>query len=427
MTAQVTSQEAQTKSTYHIYNEAIDGLELFADQQDFDTFINFLQEYLTPPAKGEELKKSFSVNGKQYRGVPHQPKNYSDSVTLIAFALSPKNFHLVLASTPDDISALLRSLSTRYAMYFNKKNSRKGTIFSGSYKQVALESQLDLLLLAKTLFNTSAKSSYKLESDNTTEQWVDTNQLLSAYAAQKQVALSTTQSFDDFVGNFKLTGEQQACLEGLILEDKDLAGLHQTSKHVETTQTSTAPMQKEPVSSILAPQHITDLPTPKPKDLAYLTKIQHGLTVVAVFAVLVYSGLQNISANGTYNVNAQSTVTASLNDHENTETQDMSQTEAIPVGLSQESTPDQVEVLGATNKTSEIVPTSLYLVVKTGQVVESIQIYQKPTSTSKVLGQALDGQILEYVSHVDDWYGVILTNSKTGFVSERYVTKYLQP
>jgi len=112
----------EDQAYFHIYNTAIEERRLFNDPQDYDTFLSFLNEYLTTPPNPEETKKNFSVNGRVFRGVPHQPKNYFNEVELIAYSLLPNHFHLVVNPIrKNSLEKLIRSLCTRYAIYYNKK------------------------------------------------------------------------------------------------------------------------------------------------------------------------------------------------------------------------------------------------------------------------------------------------------------------
>jgi hypothetical protein len=66
----------------HIYNRGITGSNIFNNEQDCEVFRGFLKDYLTPPVNPENIKKTFTVKGCVYRGIPHQPKNYFCKVEL---------------------------------------------------------------------------------------------------------------------------------------------------------------------------------------------------------------------------------------------------------------------------------------------------------------------------------------------------------
>lgn len=129
---------------FHIHNEAVHGTSIFRDEADKITFLSFLKEYLSPTGS-ESVKKTFTVKGREYQGVPHMPKNYHTQVELIAYSLKPDGFNLILEQKVDHaIERLIRSLATRYSIYFNKKYNRTGTIFSGPYKSSQIKDQAGL-------------------------------------------------------------------------------------------------------------------------------------------------------------------------------------------------------------------------------------------------------------------------------------------
>lgn len=52
-----------------------------------------------------------------------------------------------------------------------------------------------------------------------------------------------------------------------------------------------------------------------------------------------------------------------------------------------------------------------------------VNIRQKPTTNSKKIGEAKDGDILEFVSEDSGWYGVKLADGSTGFILATYIKK----
>ncbi len=125
-----------------VYNSGVDKRIIFNDENDYKTFLGFLKDYLTAPIDPKLKKKTFTVQGRTFQGIPHQPKNYFNQVELIACSLLPNRFDLLLHQrTKGAIEGLLRSLCTRYSIYFNKKYKRTGTLFEGPYKSIQLEAR----------------------------------------------------------------------------------------------------------------------------------------------------------------------------------------------------------------------------------------------------------------------------------------------
>lgn len=110
--------------TYHVYNRGVEKRTVFNDTQDYGVFLNRLKIMLIDRT---ELPPS---------ELPRQPiKSFFGDVELLAYCLMPNHFHLLLHQNTDDgIAEFMRTLSTSYTMYFNKRNQRDGSLFQGRYK-----------------------------------------------------------------------------------------------------------------------------------------------------------------------------------------------------------------------------------------------------------------------------------------------------
>jgi REP element-mobilizing transposase RayT len=115
---------------YHCYNRGTDKRIIFNDAQDFSYFIKSLKAYNTTESLGK-LRLS-TRDGKKI-------------TEIIAYALLPNHFHLVLKEVVDGgISKLLQRTGIGYTMYFNQKYKRSGTLFQGSFKSKHIENDQDL-------------------------------------------------------------------------------------------------------------------------------------------------------------------------------------------------------------------------------------------------------------------------------------------
>lgn len=159
----------------HVYNRGVENRTIFSDEADYQTFLNYLEEYLCPPKALENHKKDFTINGRVYRGVPHQPKNYHTQVELISYSLQPQAFHLLLHQKKvKSLQALIRSLCTRYSIYFNKKYNRTGALFDGPYKSAQLADERSRILLVNHLNKASSHSSHAEYTGQRNTPWVIT-------------------------------------------------------------------------------------------------------------------------------------------------------------------------------------------------------------------------------------------------------------
>lgn len=139
---------------YHIYNRGVEKRSVFEDSQDYSVFLNYLKEALLPKNRKELYDKlsdeTLSWPERERIKRTLSLKNFFDEIDLLAFCLMPNHFHLLIKQNhPRSIDNLTSSLMTRYAMYFNKKNSRTGPLFQGVYKAVLVVSEGQLLHLSR--------------------------------------------------------------------------------------------------------------------------------------------------------------------------------------------------------------------------------------------------------------------------------------
>ena len=106
---------------YHVYNRASGERKLFRDDDDRIFFMSLLQKYLA--------ETDIAIDQKQ-RELPKY------EVELVAYCLMGSHFHLLLYQHSDTsaIERYMRSISTVYSMYYNKKYKSKGHVFQSSYK-----------------------------------------------------------------------------------------------------------------------------------------------------------------------------------------------------------------------------------------------------------------------------------------------------
>lgn len=128
-------------SYYHLYNRGVEKRQIFLDEQDYKTYLSYLKFYLSsPPLRGETPKYFPS----------QQLCNHSQQVTLLAYCLMPNHFHLMLRQySLDGIDHFMRSMSTKYARYFNTRYQRVGHLFQGTYKAVRVTSEEQFTYLTK--------------------------------------------------------------------------------------------------------------------------------------------------------------------------------------------------------------------------------------------------------------------------------------
>lgn len=119
-------------------------------------FLACLKLYLNPP-KPVDRRFSHTLQGPSPTDTPvqiyapcRQPNNHNGKIDLIAYCLMPNHFHLCIKqSDRRAIDHFMRSLATKYAMSFNKKYERVGSLFQGRYKAVLVETEEQFIYLTK--------------------------------------------------------------------------------------------------------------------------------------------------------------------------------------------------------------------------------------------------------------------------------------
>jgi putative transposase len=377
------------EGTYcHIYNKGIEGKSIFADNDDYAVFINYLKSYLTP-ADLETTKTHFTVKGRTFRGTPHQPNNYYGQVEILAFKLMPDHFHLLLhQKTIGSVEKFMRSISTRYSIYFNKKYHRDGPLFAGPYKSAFINDAPQLLFLTHHIYNchkgkigkdVSIHSSYPEYIGKRQSTWVTTNIVLSSFQSEQASTLKGVENYQQFIEEYEATDTDKKSLEKVILE---------------TLASSSSPLERRILPSELPlPMVVPKIAPGLKADLEQDAPIHHlpflQISVISLlFIILVALGVRNIE------VSSATTPTTST----------------VPSSL-QSTQPE------------EIIPEqkiSSYVLVKITDGARSVNIRQRPTTNSPQVSKAKDGDKFELVSTSPDWYEIKLADKSIGYISAKY-------
>lgn len=143
-----------TNSFYHLYNRGVEKRIIFIDEQDYQVFLSYIKEYLT--IKDEQTlrirladpKTSYKEKDKILKAL--RMNNFSEEISLVAYCLMPNHFHFLIKQKKEvAIDGFMRSLGTRYTMYFNKKYKRVGSLCQGVYKAVLVNTDIQLLHLSR--------------------------------------------------------------------------------------------------------------------------------------------------------------------------------------------------------------------------------------------------------------------------------------
>lgn len=214
-------------SYYHIYNRGVEKRIIFSDDQDYNVFLGYLKEYLSPPVDPYQFRQELTFKGESFKGIPRQPNNYSKEIDLLAYCLMPNHFHLLIKQNSSrSIENFMRSLLTRYSGYFNKRNKRVGSLFQGPYKAVLVDSDEYLLHLSSYIHLNpkeftddllNAHSSYPEYLKKRKTSWIKPDLVLSFFSQSTNVHLRGNNTYQHFVGDDKV--DSATILGKLIIEN----------------------------------------------------------------------------------------------------------------------------------------------------------------------------------------------------------------
>jgi len=116
------------KEFYHVYNRGNSKQVIYKDVADF----NLMQQLLFL------CNTSNSVSMKDAQERKSGVYSYDRKQLLVAigaYTLLPNHFHILLTPLVEDgVSQFMRKVCTGYAMYFNKKYTRTGSLFEGKFR-----------------------------------------------------------------------------------------------------------------------------------------------------------------------------------------------------------------------------------------------------------------------------------------------------
>lgn len=193
---------------YHVYNRGVNKGDIFIDEQDYGVFLSYLKTYLLPKDE-EELRRiilepTISHRDRAKAGQLLRMNNYFGKMELLAYALMPNHFHLLVKQQGErDIESLLQSLTTRYTAYINRRHKRVGSLLQGTYKAVLITNDEQLLYMTRYIHRNpfgvkrlnllrTQPSSYQNYLGIVKQEWVKPSVVLAHFGKQ---GFTTYQSF----------------------------------------------------------------------------------------------------------------------------------------------------------------------------------------------------------------------------------------
>lgn len=189
---------------YHVCNRGMHKQKIFNNDHDRYRFL-FLITHLQSPQTFADISvevKNFKNTLRQHSVLTEVPNLGKERVVeLVAFALMPNHFHLILKeSKPGGISKYMQRIQNSFTKYMNIKNATSGHLFQGPYRIVHVEDNEQLLytsayvhLNCRELKDYSEKpekyawSSYQdYIIENRWKKLLETEMIMDQFASQKE-------------------------------------------------------------------------------------------------------------------------------------------------------------------------------------------------------------------------------------------------
>jgi len=135
-------------SVYHVFTKSISGYRIFRYPRDYNRFLEMFKfyRYENPPTRFStylEIKDKDGFHQRHFSERDH-------IVEIIAYCVMPTHIHFVLKQLKDNgISIFMKNILDSYTRYFNTRNSRKGPLWQGRFKNVLVVDDEQLLHLTR--------------------------------------------------------------------------------------------------------------------------------------------------------------------------------------------------------------------------------------------------------------------------------------
>lgn len=359
------SEADKNSAFFHVSNKGIDNKIIFNDEEDYRVYLSYIEEYVTNPKDAHSLKKEFTINGQTFKGTPHQPKNYSKQIELVAYSQLPDHYHLLVHELEKGaLERFIRSLCTRYAIYFNKKYNRRGAIFEGPYKSVEIKDMHTVYLLSRYFHKASKHSSYTAYLDNGKNWWGNPNIVLNHFEHKKG-------GYQYFIEEYQASDEDRKMLER-VLFDRDV--------HHDIQQ----------FDRVITQNHT-------PIVVKQVTRRPHAFLLLLISSTL-YFGLISIGVENVQRVQANN----------------LTSSESV---LGQSVLPSIVPTVFPTTIPTDDTPIHSYVKVAVRESFKQVSIHHDPTNTAPIIAKAKNGDVFEFVSFDPNWFAIIMPDYTIGYIS----------
>lgn len=223
-----------TSNYYHIYNRGVEKRDIFLEENDYFRFVHGLYEfndYLPVLNANRRFLESDNRTQDIDGGRTSNRRKRDQLVEIVCFCLMPNHFHLILHQLKENgVSQFMKKLGTGYAMYFNKKYKRVGSLFQGRFKSVLIESDEYLVHLSRYIHLNPVELVDRHWRERGIENWPKVKGFLQNYRYSSYLDYIQIKNFpsvtssDFLLGYFKASKDYQAFVEEFVTGDLAMVG-----------------------------------------------------------------------------------------------------------------------------------------------------------------------------------------------------------
>jgi len=120
---------------YHVYNRGVEKRKIVGDVHDHLRFVHALYVFNDKESIPTSWYYLNKLGGRTSQFVDKLPEERNQLVDIVAWALMPNHYHLLLRQRRDKgVSLFMQKIGTAHTMYFNERYERSGVLFQGGYK-----------------------------------------------------------------------------------------------------------------------------------------------------------------------------------------------------------------------------------------------------------------------------------------------------
>jgi putative transposase len=135
--------------TYHIINRGLTEQKIFQDHDDFSRAIQAIAYYQNQPLP-IRFSQFLRLLPSEKAKILKEAKKEESPIEVISFCLMPTHFHFAIKQLANNgIAQFMANFSNSLTRYLNVKRERRGPILMGSYNNILVKNDEQLLHLTR--------------------------------------------------------------------------------------------------------------------------------------------------------------------------------------------------------------------------------------------------------------------------------------